>query len=199
MQQLLQQDGHESGISARSVGVAARDQLDNSYCAAASAVAAVGRPGLGGAEDLVWGALTTASTFLKLLLDAFCTFFATLMPILTDSIAFSGKYNEPSESGTVMVYLYTAERKPQNGIVCLFQKAICLPASFFYLSTLYICSVKRWQKFIHVRSTRLRDMGGELYWSRSVSIYITNTGIIRWRRSKWNSHVFWRYVPNTDC
>ena len=52
MQQLLQQDGHESGISARSVGVAARHRLDNSYCAAASAVAAVGRPGLGGAEDL---------------------------------------------------------------------------------------------------------------------------------------------------
>ena len=49
------------------------------------------------------------------------------MPILTDSIAFSGEYNEPSESGIVMVYLCTAERKPQNGVVRLFQKVICLP------------------------------------------------------------------------
>ena len=49
------------------------------------------------------------------------------MPILTDSIAFSGKYNEPSESGIVMVYLCTAERKPHNGVVRLFQKVICLP------------------------------------------------------------------------
>ena len=49
---------------------------------------------------------------MKLLLDAFCTFLATLMPMLTDSIAFSGKYNDPSESGIVMVYVCTAEWKP---------------------------------------------------------------------------------------
>ena len=42
----------------------------------------------------------------------------------------------------------------------------------FYLSTLSICSVNRWQKLIHARSIRLRDMGTELYLSRPVSIYI---------------------------
>ena len=75
---------------------------------------------------------------MKVLLDAFCTFLATLMPILTDFIAFSGEYNEPSESGIVMVFLCTAEKKPQKGVVRLFQKVICLLTYFLLVNIVHM-------------------------------------------------------------
>ena len=50
--------------------------------------------------------------------------------------------------GIIMVYLCTAERKPHNGVVRLFQKVSCLPTYFFYLSTLSICWGNWWQNLI---------------------------------------------------
>ena len=85
--------------------------------------------------------------YMKLLLDAFCTFLATLMPILTDSIAFiinHPKYNKPSEIGIVMVYLCTAERKPQNGVVRLFQKVTCLSTYLFTCPHARLIGGKSW-------------------------------------------------------
>ena len=60
------------------------------------------------------------------------------MPMLTDSIAFSGKYNDASESGIVMVYVCTAEWKPQNCVVRLFQRVICLPTYFLFVDIVHM-------------------------------------------------------------